>query len=466
MLGPENTIDSLTHTDAYWLYRSYRFMKTPALVFVLLTSLQLSAMKISAAPQPALSASSNRTMRTRPPLVITVGTDAGDFRGNDDKIIQAAIEYVHRVGGGTIRLQPGTYTLHNSVFMRPNITIEGAGEKTVLQKAPSVVTDIVRDVDWYEQAVEVKDARGFAPGFGIMLRAGTNKPDWDISVLRATVLAVSGNTVYFDRLPVKDFWVEKGATAGSIFPLIAADHVDNVRLSNLVLDGAREQNAHINGNFSGAVLLEFCNHWTFENVVARNYNGDGFSIQVCDDPHFVNCQAINNADLGFHPGSGTQRPVFENCIARGNQQGLYFCWGVSDGKAENCTLSENTLYGVSIGHRDTDNLVKDCTIERNGEVGVLFRNEGGEFRNGHRNRIEDCVIRDTGAGAEKPGTGIDIQGRTDDIVLANLTIEDTGAGHQKTGIRIGKDAQRIHVENDTIRGSVTKIEDLRPVSSR
>ncbi len=144
---------------------------------------------------------------------------------------------------------------------------------------------------------------------------------------------------------------------------------------------------------------------------------------------------MNNADLGFHPGSGSQRPVFRNCTAKGNSQGIFFCWGVSDGLAENCVLSENRQFGVSIGHRDTDNVIKSCTIERNGEVGILFRQEGTEFRNGHRNRIEACTIRNNG---EK--IGIDIQGKTQDIAIVKTRFDATAGDKQKIAIRIGKEA--------------------------
>ena len=73
---------------------------------------------------------------------------------------------------------------------------------------------------------------------------------------------------------------------------------------------------HINGNFAGGIFIQHCNRWSFRNVTSRNYNGDGFSFQVCDDIRFQNCKAINNRDLGFHPGSGSQRPVFKKCLSR------------------------------------------------------------------------------------------------------------------------------------------------------
>ncbi len=192
--------------------------------------------------------------------------------------------------------------------------------------------------------------------------------------------------------------------------------------------------------------------------MAREYNGDGFSFQVCDDIQFQGCRAVHNADLGFHPGSGSQRPVFRDCTATGNHLGLFFCWGVSDGLAENCTFSEND-YGISIGHRDTDNVILACTLERNATTAILFRNEGAAFRGGHRNRIERCAIRDTGK--DKPGIGIDVQGQTEEIQITQVNFENSAEGKQRTGIRIGRDARQIELQDNTFKGCPVQVEDLR-----
>lgn len=397
-----------------------------------------------------------RSVRT---LVLTVGQTEGDLRGTDDKAIQAGVDYLHRLGGGTLRILPGVYDLKNAIYLHPRITLSGSGERTILRKSASVVTTLVRDSDWYEYGVAVNDPAGFAPGGGIMLRSSTGPGQWQYDVLRATVTAVEGKVLFLDRMTQKNFWTQDDATAATLFPILTAEGVDDVRIENLVLDGNRDHNENINGNFAGAVFIQSCNRWRFANVVARNYNGDGFSFQVCDDIHFENCQSLNNADLGFHPGSGSQRPVFRGCTARGNSQGIFFCWAVSDGLVEDCTLSENSRFGISIGHRDTDNIVRNCTIERSGEVGILFRAEVGEFRCGHRNRIEGCTIRDNGS--QEPGVGIDIRGQTHDITVRDSRLENTAAGNQRTGVRIGSQAGQVCLQGNTYGGCPAAVEDLR-----
>ncbi|HCO95276.1 MAG TPA: hypothetical protein DIU00_15220 [Phycisphaerales bacterium] len=403
--------------------------------------------------------STNRPMRNRQNLVMTAGQAGGDLRGNDDKVIQAGIEYLRRLGGGTLEVLPGVYNLRNAIYLRPNITLKGSGEKTILRKAASVVSALTRDSDWFEYGVQVTDTKGFVPGGGIMLRSKKGPGEWQFDVLRATITAVEGDVIFLDRLTEENFWLEKNATAATVFPILTAENVDDVIIEDIVLDGNRDENEHINGNFAGGVFIQHCNRWHFKNVTSRNYNGDGFSFQVCDDIRFLNCKAINNRDLGFHPGSGSQRPVFQNCISRDNSQGIFFCWSVSDGLAENCILSDNSRYGISIGHRDTDNIIKGCTIERNSEVGILFRNEANEFRSGSRNRIENCIIRDNGS--KEQGFGIDIQGKVRDIAVHNTRFENTAGKNQNISIRIGREAERIVLRGNNFKNCPVHIKDLR-----
>jgi parallel beta-helix repeat protein len=392
-------------------------------------------------------------------LVLTIGQTEGDLQGKDDKIIQAGIEYLNRVGGGTLRILPGVYNLRNAIYLRPNITLQGSGERTVLRKASSVVTALARDSDWFEYGVHVNDMKGFVPGGGIMLRSKTGKGDWQYDVLRATVTAIHGDVVFLDRLTKENFWIDKDATAATIFPILTAENVDDVEVKDIVLEGNRDKNEHINGNFAGAVFIQDCNRWCFQNVISRNYNGDGFSFQVSDDIQFQNCKAINNADLGFHPGSGSQRPIFRGCEAQGNSLGIFFCWSVSDGIVDNCILSENKRCGISIGHRDTDNIIRGCTIERNGEVGILFRKEANEFRCGNCNLIENCIIRDNGT--NRLGVGVDIQGKTQDITIRSTRLENTASRSQRIGIRISEEAERIILQANTFENCPVEIKDLR-----
>jgi hypothetical protein len=44
-----------------------------------------------------------------------------------------------------------------------------------------------------------------------------------------------------------------------------------------VLDGNRERNAELDGNYAGCILLHDCNRIHIRGVTARNNHGDGIS---------------------------------------------------------------------------------------------------------------------------------------------------------------------------------------------
>ena len=392
-----------------------------------------------------LDYSANQTRSTKRHLTLTVGQNSGDLRGNDDKILQAGADYLQRLGGGILHILPGEYTMRNALFLHPNLTLRGAGENTVLKKTPSSSTPLVLDSDWYENQIRVEDASPFSAGCGIMLRGYKNGGLQN--VVRDTVVGIEGNLLSLSQRLYKNFWLEEEATAATLFPILtAAEHTDDVCVEDLVLDGNMADNEEINGNYAGAVFIQRCHRYTFRNVVARNYNGDGFSFQICDDVRFENCRADNNANLGFHPGSGSQRPVFNNCVAHGNSQGIFFCWGVTHGLVDNCTLSGNRDYGISIGHRDTDNHIVRSTIVDNEKVGLLFRQPLSEFRGGHRTLVELTTIRDNGFAAD--GVGIDVVGTTYDIEIRDNCIADSGQGRQKIGIRVSPQARDVNSVNN------------------
>lgn len=407
-----------------------------------------------------MDARENRSRTIPSTLTLSVGPKDADLTGTDDKGLQAGLDYLHRLGGGTLVIRPGEYTMRNALYLRPGVAIRGAGEDTVLKKASSTCTPLACDSDWYEAQIRVEDPSGFTPGCGIILRA---KCDNRLEVIKDTVTRIDGQTLYLSRRLEKNAWLQDGATAATIFPILTAEWVDDVLVEDLVLDGNREENEEINGNYAGGVFIQHCDRHTYRNVVSCDYNGDGFSFQVCDDIRYERCRAANNANLGFHPGSGSQRPIFTDCVSRGNSQGIFFCWGVTHGLAQNCDLSDNLDYGITIGHRDTDNRITSCTIERNRKVGVQFRQPQTEFRGAHRNLIEGCVICDNGFKAD--GIGVQFRGETHDVTIRDNLFADSGAGQQKIGVQVSAEAKGTQLAGNEFAGMEQEVIYLQPTAT-
>jgi hypothetical protein len=380
-------------------------------------------------------------------LVVTVGPEKADLVGATERVLQAAVDYVARLGGGTVRVLPGTYRMRNAVYLQSKIRLVGAGAETVLLKEPSVTTKLAADTDWYDQEITLADAAGFEVGDGIALFA-KDKPKAGRTVVKRTLVARSGNRFKLDRATRENFWQIGEARAATLFPLLSGENVSDIAIENLTLDGNREKNENLDGNYAGCIFLQDCNRIAIRGVTARNYNGDGISWQICHDVLVENSACLHNAGLGLHPGSGSQRPVIRNNRIEGNDIGIFFCWGVKYGLAEKNHVAGNRV-GVSIGHRDTDNLVCHNEILGSKGVGVLFRPERGKEFAGHRNRIEHNRIVDNG---DEKGAAIDVQGGTESITIANNEIIETRAPAQRAAVRLGQETRDIKLLNNTLKG--------------
>lgn len=391
-------------------------------------------------------------------LTITVGPKKADLVGSSDKVLQAAVDYVSRFGGGTVQVMPGTYTLRNSIYLRTGIRILGSGADSVLTKGASHSVALADDSDWYDQEVTVASGKGLQVGDGVVLKT-RNPHNGGSEVLKRTLVARKGNRFKLDRALRKNYWLSGKPTLASLFPLISGDHVHDIAIQDITLDGNRKQNANLNGNYGGCVFLQDCNRIHMTGVEARNYNGDGISWQICHDVVVENCHSHDNADLGLHPGSGSQRPLMRNNRVERNTIGVFFCWGIKYGLAENNQITGNRSYGVSIGHCDTDNLIRLNTITGSGKVGVLFRDDarGKDFWP-NRNTLEKNQIVDSGDG---DGVAVDVQGRTRDVTLDRNQIRETRKPMERIGVRIGKQARDVKLQQNKIEGFQRDVVDLK-----
>ena len=381
-------------------------------------------------------------------LTISVGQKQGDLVGDSHKVIQSAIDYVARLGGGTVQILPGTYILRGSVHLRSNVRLIGTGDESILTKPASVSTKLVADSDWYDQEITLDDAKGFEVGDSVCLRT-RNPHNGSPTVLKRTLIARSGNRFKLDRALRENFWTIGESTCSTLFPLVTGEEIDNLVIERLTLDGNRANNENLDGNYGGCIFLQDVNQVLIRNVTARHNNGDGISWQICHDVTVEDCHSHDHAGLGLHPGSGSQRPVMRRNKLERCQIGLFFCWGVKYGLAEENTILDIKGQGISIGHRDTDNIVRKNVVRNSGQTGVLFRPERGAGFCGHRNLIEQNVIENSGPA---DGVAIDVQGGTELVTLRQNTIKETREAAQRIGIRLGKETKQINLLDNTFAG--------------
>lgn len=381
-------------------------------------------------------------------LTVTVGPKSGDLIGTSHKVVQAAVDYVARLGGGTVKILPGMYVLRGSIHLRSNVRLIGSGDDTILTKPASVTTQLATDSDWFDQEITLIDASGFEIGDSVCLQT-KNPHNGGVEVLKRTLIARAGNRFKIDRPLRANYWTIGNSTCSTLFPLVTGEEIENLVIENIALDGNRKNNENLNGNYGGCIFLQDVNQVLIRKVTARENNGDGISWQICHDVTVVDCHSHDHQGLGLHPGSGSQRPLMRRNKLERCQIGLFFCWGVKHGLAEENTILDIKGEGISIGHRDTDNVVRKNVVRNSGQTGILFRPERGAGFCGHRNVIEQNLIENSGS---DEGVAIDVQGGTEQVKLLQNSIRETRGAAQRIGIRLGKETKEIAVVANTFSG--------------
>jgi hypothetical protein len=375
-------------------------------------------------------------------MYVRVGVRDGDFVGETEESIQRAVNAAVSYGGGTVEIGPGTYLLHSSIRLGRSIRVVGAGADTVLRKCPGAQSKLLVDADFGQMKVTAADPSGFAPGMEV---AVLDDQAWGYAPTVARVTLVQGKTIYLNRALVTDYAVERAAEIVNGFSLVAAVEVDSVVIEGLTLDGARNDNPTINGCIGGGIYLYRARKCHGADCAVMGFGGDGISSQTTQDIVFERCDVHGCAGLGIHRGTGSERTIVRDCRAHGNDEdGIYLCYWVQGGAFEGNEVYENGQFGISIGHKDTDNTFTRNRIYRNRSHGICFRDENASNA-GSRNVFRENMIEDNG------GCGVYIGGRTANVVFEANTIRDTRSGADRTQL-VGVCASE-HTADISLRGN-------------
>lgn len=398
---------------------------------------------------------SENSLLARPEIRITVGHKDTDLIGTDNRALQAAVDYVANLGGGVVEVGPGEYLMRDSLHLRSRVTVRGAGKATVLKKDREYRTPLVCDADFGESAITLVDDNGFDVGQGVYL--ASNKQRYFHGTV-ATLLNRDGSYFTLNRCMNADLMVEDGAFAATVFPVVSGYELQDACIEDLAVDGNRTQNPTlVDGCRTAGIYFYRADNCRISQCYVRDYNGDGISFQQSNDVVVSRCEVVRCAGYGLHPGSGSQRPNVNHCRAVENgSDGLFFCWRVRGGSAEHNWLEANGGYGLSIGHKDSDNGIRHNTIVENKRGGVYWRNESGPMA-AHDVTFEGNLVRNN------HGWGLFVDGATNGTIIRGNIIEDTDS-KQTIGIRIGRNVGPITLDDNSITAQQKLVDDrLRKV---
>ena len=280
-------------------------------------------------------------------VTITVGPRDADLVGTTDRVIQAAVDYVARKGGGTVRVLPGTYRMRDSVFLQSRVRILGSGTDSVLFKEPSATSKLIADGDHWHQEVTLADPGGFRVGDGVRLVAkdpygkGTN-------IVQRTLIASSGHRFKLDRRLEERFHLGGDPQIATNFSLLQCTNVTDVTIENITIDGNKAHNEMIDeGAFDdGSIRLDDSHRITVRGVTVRDFYCDGIVWGISHDVVVEQCHLHDGARLAIHSGSGSQRSIVRGNRVQRSAEGIYFCWGAQHGLYEKNVI-EDCNYGMT-----------------------------------------------------------------------------------------------------------------------
>jgi parallel beta helix pectate lyase-like protein len=206
----------------------------------------------------------------------------------------------------------------------------------------------------------------------------------------------------------------------------------------------------------GSIRFDESNRITVRDVTVRDFYCDGIVWGISHDVLVEKCHLQDGARLALHSGSGSQRSIVRGNTVRRSGEGIYFCWGAQHGLYEKNVI-EDCNYGMTLGHSDSDNLIRDNDIRRSSEAGIHFRGGNKAFAP-HRNRFEGNRIEDSGG---EKGVAIDINGQTESVTVIKNELRETRKPLSRIGILIGAETRDINCVENQIEGFAIPISDLR-----
>ncbi len=357
-------------------------------------------------------------------------------RYGTNRVLQQAIDDVWKSGGGTVKIDAGSFIMYDSLHLRTGVNVIGEENRTILKKSCSISSRLSADLGYGHYDVSVEHPEFFKVGMGIYISDDQGKGFYGTV---AKIIWKNKDQLGIDRMLNHDYARIRNGIVSTVFPIISAYHVKDASVENLVLEGNAEENCFIDGCRGGGAFLLQCHGIELNNLIVKNYNGDGISFQQCTRLEISNCDVSDNYGSGLHPGSGSAGVVMRNCIIKNNRKdGVFYCLRVSYTLLEGCQIYENGNDGISIGARDTDHIIEKNSIFRNNRFGIYFR-KADRAMGGHRNLIRYNSIQEN---CVKNGCcEVFIENINNDIWFDGNKI--TCGRNSSYGIIKGKDCERI-----------------------
>jgi hypothetical protein len=378
---------------------------------------------------------------------IKIGGPGADIEGFSNNSIQFAINSLDE-NGGTIILSPGEYEITAPISLKSNTILKGSGKETVLKKAKGVQTEYIKDADYGELKLTVKNPDSFAPGMKIQVTDNNNSSCWNVST--AYITEIIENVIYIDDYLIRDYRSDRDGKISNACSVIDIIEAENVEVRNLFIDGNKKENFKMDGCNGSGIYVFKSRRVTVDNVIVQDFNGEGISWQITENVTVKNSEISGSGNIGLHPGTGSPLSLIENNDVHDNAvDGLFICWRVHHSRVVGNRFYNNGRFGICTGHKDSDVLFENNHIYENGSDGINLRGERA-INAPHRNTFKNNIIENNGQ--ENGGYGISFNSPAEEVKVVGNTIRDTGEGTQKSGLFFYDNAMPVTIEDNEMSG--------------
>ncbi len=227
--------------------------------------------------------------------------------------IQEAVDRLATRGGGRVEVSAGVFTMTDALHLRSGVTVVGQGADTVFRKAPMRQARIVTIIGYGHDDLLVGEPDLFRVGDGVLV---SSKRAGGFLDTVGTLIRREGGAWFLNRAMNCDYSEQDAATVKTLHALVDAVDVGDAAIEAVTLDGNAAANDLLNGCRGGAFYAYRSRRVAARRVAARDFNGDGFSFQTCDDICF----------MANPPGQESNDHTFEACVLERN--------AAADGPAE------------------------------------------------------------------------------------------------------------------------------------
>lgn len=308
----------------------------------------------------------------------------GDGVADDTAALEDAIAAAIAAGGGIVHLPVGTYKIRRTLFLGPNVVLQGEGFGSVITKPDTVTANLTVNSNAGTSTVTIADTAAFAVGDAVTV-SDTTSYEW-LST-QTTVASKTSTVLTLDQTLDGTVQTGRSARVFTSFPLVSnvADGDTGIVVRNLTLDQNAGDNDPSDEFTIGTV------HWVgaygalVDGVQFLNACGDAYSDQSQDGTGLnvtypqaasirrstrntiTNCRIIAPGRHGVHLGTAQ-----DGAIVTGNEirdisntlgMALFFC-----AYSTNATIDGNLVSNCTRGfdggdNRDTGNIISNNVFQ-------------------------------------------------------------------------------------------------------